>query len=73
MTDPNWELSNDDKKERIKVFSKTGNSGLNSVKSEGIVDFPADLIFKFLVHNKYRNSYNKVLSDTDEQLMKVGA
>lgn len=37
-----WTLSTDDKKNRLMVYSKTAESGLNSVKSVGVVEFPAE-------------------------------
>jgi hypothetical protein len=70
---PDWQLSIDDKKKDIMVYSKIGGSGVNCVKSVGIVDHPAEHIFKLLIDNKYRALYNDVLNDTEEQLMVLGA
>ena len=50
-----------DKKEGVVIHSRTGDGGLTCIKSEGILPYSADDIFKVIGNDDYRKDYDETM------------
>ena len=53
-----WKVCNENKKEGITVWQRNSQLG-NSVKAEGVINWPADLIFLILGDERYKKDYDE--------------
>jgi len=66
-----WKVLTDDKKEGLVVSLRTSAKGISTVKSTGIIEFPAIDIFRTIVDPAVRKDYDGVF-DSSTVLQVVG-
>jgi hypothetical protein len=49
-----WKVSVDDKKDGIKIWQRTTETGCNAMKAEGIIEHNMLSVFKLIGHNDYK-------------------
>jgi hypothetical protein len=67
---PEWKILVEDKKENLKIWQRTSESGLKCMKAVSHINRPAELIIKVIGDSAYRNDYDPVY-DYSDFLVKV--